>query len=146
MSHECKYCGALKFKEECPSACCNIGKILLPPFPQPPKVIYDLLHGTDKKSQLLRKCLQWGFSLSHPYTCLRLLCGKPTPNCNVLNSAQIKSLKCTDGFNDSVMIANNALTSILASEEKTPVKMCSSKQARASVCVIRYSPFWLHHF
>ena len=38
----------------------------------------------------------------------------------MLNSAQIKSLKCTDGFNDSVMIANNALTSILASEEKTP--------------------------
>ena len=55
MSIECSICGALKFKFETKSACCNNGKILLPPFPTPPPVINDLLNGQDRKSVLFRK-------------------------------------------------------------------------------------------
>ena len=43
MESKCKFCGALKWKNETPSLCCNSGKVLLDPFPDPPDILKQLL-------------------------------------------------------------------------------------------------------
>ena len=55
MDVVCPHCGALKFKGEPPSTCCNNGKIKLVPFPRPPQPIMDLWMGTDARSRIFRQ-------------------------------------------------------------------------------------------
>ena len=55
MTHECSYCGALKFQKETPNSCCSNGKIPLTPFPRPPRKIMELWTGTDERASLFRQ-------------------------------------------------------------------------------------------
>ena len=42
MNIECNECGALKWKSETPTVCCNNGKVNLAPFPNPPQYLQHL--------------------------------------------------------------------------------------------------------
>lgn len=44
MDFECKYCGALKWKNEAPGMCCCAGKVQLSPIQPPPEPLYSLLN------------------------------------------------------------------------------------------------------
>ena len=44
MDTVCEECGALKFKKETRTTCCNNGKVQLPAFPNPPVKINRLWH------------------------------------------------------------------------------------------------------
>ncbi|XP_024892751.1 uncharacterized protein LOC112467995 [Temnothorax curvispinosus] len=46
MSQKCKYCNALKWKEEAPGMCCNDGKVQLSPFQPLPEPLYSLVMGS----------------------------------------------------------------------------------------------------
>ncbi|XP_071574697.1 uncharacterized protein [Temnothorax nylanderi] len=46
MSHKCKYCNALKWKEEAPGMCCSAGKVQLSPFEPLPEPLYSLVMGS----------------------------------------------------------------------------------------------------
>ncbi|XP_071575058.1 uncharacterized protein [Temnothorax nylanderi] len=45
MSHKCKYCNALKWKEESPGMCCNNGKVQLASLEPLPEPLYSLVMG-----------------------------------------------------------------------------------------------------
>ena len=55
MSLECQYCGALKFKGESPSSCCQGGKVLIKPFPRPPDQLMNIWFGDGEDDMLFRK-------------------------------------------------------------------------------------------
>ena len=55
MDKVCEECGALKFKKETGTTCCNNGKVKLPPFPKPPDEISRLWHDQSTKGKLFRK-------------------------------------------------------------------------------------------
>ena len=55
MNHECEHCGALKFKNENTRLCCLDGKVNLPSYPEPPKILNDLWFGDRKQSKVFRK-------------------------------------------------------------------------------------------
>ena len=44
MDVVCLHCGALKFKKETATTCCNNGKVLPPRLPKPPDQITKLWH------------------------------------------------------------------------------------------------------
>jgi hypothetical protein len=46
----CPRCHALKFKDEDPSMCCMMGKVVLPPLEQPPEPLWTLLTKRDEAS------------------------------------------------------------------------------------------------
>ena len=54
MIHVCRHCGAYKFKQESPSSCCLEGKIVLPPFPEPPQAVKDLWFGETPDAKLFK--------------------------------------------------------------------------------------------
>lgn len=43
MNNQCRWCNALKWKEEAPGMCCSAGKVQLPPFEPLPEPLYSLL-------------------------------------------------------------------------------------------------------
>ena len=45
MCHDCKFCGALKWKEESQGVCCNNGKVKLILISEPPEILKNLLKG-----------------------------------------------------------------------------------------------------
>ena len=49
MDHECEHCGALKFKNKNTRLCCLDGKVNLPSYPEPPKILNDLWFGDGEK-------------------------------------------------------------------------------------------------
>ena len=51
----CEQCGALKFKKETGTTCCNNGKVNLPVFPLPPDEINRLWHDQTTKGKLFRQ-------------------------------------------------------------------------------------------
>lgn len=53
-SQQCCYCGAKKWKEETNAFCCVNGEVEIPPLPESPKSLYDLLTGGDEKSKEFR--------------------------------------------------------------------------------------------
>ena len=55
MDTICQYCNAKKWKNETPSLCCNGGKVSLPLFPSPPKLIENLLTGKTVEAKLFRE-------------------------------------------------------------------------------------------
>ena len=55
MELKCKYCGALKWKNETPSLCCNSGKVLLDPFPDPPNILQKLLIENTEEGKIFRR-------------------------------------------------------------------------------------------
>ena len=104
MDVVCPHCGALKFKGEPPSTCCNNGKIKLVPFPRPPQPIMDLWMGTDARSRIFRQ---------HSRTINNGVC---------LSSIQVKER--VDGFTPSVIFQGKVMHRIGALshvEGETPV-------------------------
>ena len=55
MDNLCQFCGALKFKKETGSTCCNNGKVSLDPLPQPPDQIRKLWHEDTPEGRLFRQ-------------------------------------------------------------------------------------------
>ena len=55
MDKVCEQCGALKFKKETGTTCCNNGKVNLPVFPLPPDEINRLWHDQTTKGKLFRQ-------------------------------------------------------------------------------------------
>ena len=55
MDNVCQFCGALKFKKETGSTCCNNGKVSLDPLPRPPEQINKLWHEDSPEGRLFRK-------------------------------------------------------------------------------------------
>ena len=55
MDKVCEECGALKFKKETGTTCCNNGKVKLPPFPEPPDEINRLWYDQSAKGKLFRQ-------------------------------------------------------------------------------------------
>ena len=55
MKFECQHCFAHKFKKETPSTCCNNGKVLLDPFPQPPEELNNLWHANTPEARVFRE-------------------------------------------------------------------------------------------
>ena len=43
MSNQCRWCNALKWKEEAPGICCSAGKVQLSPYEQLPEPLYSLI-------------------------------------------------------------------------------------------------------
>ena len=56
MTSKCNFCGALKFRKEMTrtTTCCSDGKVVLTPFPKPPKPLMDLWIGTDARSRIFK--------------------------------------------------------------------------------------------
>ena len=54
MDDTCDFCKAKKFKKETASLCCNSGKVDLPIFPPPPKLIQNLLTAKTVEAKLFR--------------------------------------------------------------------------------------------
>ena len=54
MSHECKFCGALKFKKEPAKICCLSGKVRTPTIPGPPPEIKDLYYKNTREARIFR--------------------------------------------------------------------------------------------
>ena len=55
MDSVCQFCGALKFKKETGSTCCNNGKVSLDSLPQPPEQINKLWHEDTPEGRLFRQ-------------------------------------------------------------------------------------------
>ena len=55
MDMVCEDCGALKFKKETGTTCCNNGKVNLPVFPKPPDKINGLWHDQTSKGKVFRQ-------------------------------------------------------------------------------------------
>ena len=55
MEFICQYCGALKFKKETASTCCNNGKVFLDLFPQPPEELNNLSHADTPEARVFRE-------------------------------------------------------------------------------------------
>ena len=55
MDAVCSHCGALKFKKETATTCCNNGKVLPPRLPKPPDQINKLWHEDNAEGRLFRK-------------------------------------------------------------------------------------------
>ena len=55
MTIVCPHCGALKFKGESPSSCCQNGKVLISPFPRPPDPLLNLWLGDSNVARLFRQ-------------------------------------------------------------------------------------------
>ena len=55
MEHPCKFCGALKWKKETASLCCNSGKVILEHFPDPPELLKKLLTEHTEESMIFRR-------------------------------------------------------------------------------------------
>ena len=51
----CKVCKARKWENEPPTVCCNSGKVQLPPFPDPPDMLKDLLKSKTIEGKLFRE-------------------------------------------------------------------------------------------
>ncbi|XP_076301721.1 uncharacterized protein LOC143219730 [Lasioglossum baleicum] len=43
MTNKCRWCNALKWKEEAPGMCCSAGKVQLPPYEELPEPLYSLI-------------------------------------------------------------------------------------------------------
>lgn len=84
MTHECEYCGALKFSRETASTCCSEGKVLLERFPSPPPDIDTLWHADTPAGRLFRE---------HARSINNAVC---------LTSIKVKQ-RNFDGFNPSVI-------------------------------------------
>ena len=54
-SNCCEYCKAKKWKNEPPTVCCSKGKVQLPLFPDPPKMITNLLKADTVEGKLFRQ-------------------------------------------------------------------------------------------
>ena len=54
MDMVCEECGALKFKKETGTTCCNNGKVHLPAFAKPPDKINRLWYDETAKGKLFR--------------------------------------------------------------------------------------------
>ena len=52
---ECQHCHSLKWLGESPSMCCNSGKVLLPPLPQPPDTVSRLWQENTVRAKLFRR-------------------------------------------------------------------------------------------
>jgi hypothetical protein len=55
MNHECPECGALKWKSETATLCCNNGKVNLEPFPDPPPYLKKLWTNNTVDARLFRE-------------------------------------------------------------------------------------------
>ena len=55
MEFECQHCSAKKFKKETPTTCCNNGKVLLDPFPQPPPKLNNIWHANTPEAPVFRE-------------------------------------------------------------------------------------------
>ncbi|GFX19805.1 uncharacterized protein TNCV_1433661 [Trichonephila clavipes] len=55
MNKECRFCGALKWKEEAASMCCSGGKVALPSIDEPVEPLKELFsYETDKTRRFLK--------------------------------------------------------------------------------------------
>ena len=55
MNFFCQFCGALKFKRETSTTCCNKGKVVLETFPKPPVELDKLWHAETVEGRLFRE-------------------------------------------------------------------------------------------
>ena len=55
MEHPCPDCGAIKFKKETSSNCCQNGKVILPALPDPPETLQKLWNENTPEANLFRK-------------------------------------------------------------------------------------------
>ena len=80
MEIVCEFCQAIKWKNEPPSLCCLNGKVKLPEFPEPPKILKELLTSKTEEGKLFRK---------HE---------RPLNNALALSSVQVKVRNFSGGF------------------------------------------------
>ena len=55
MDIKCQHCGAFKFRGESPGSCCQGGKLVVDPFPRPPRQLQDLWFGDGDDAKLFRQ-------------------------------------------------------------------------------------------
>ena len=85
MDSYCKFCGARKWKDETPSQCCNSGKVILDVFPDPPKLMQNLLTEATVEARLFREHIR-SFN-----------------NALALSSIKVNERKFKNGYNPSVI-------------------------------------------
>ena len=59
MTDVCRYCGALKWKLEPPSMCCNLGKVKISTIAEPPEPLSSLFKGMSRDSKHFLKYIRY---------------------------------------------------------------------------------------
>ena len=85
MNHKCLECGALKWKNETATLCCNNGKVNLEPFPEPPPYLRKLWTEDNAESRLFREQ------------------SRPFNNALALSSIKVEERKFDNNFSPSVI-------------------------------------------
>ena len=85
MTTICKFCGARKWAKETPSMCCNSGKVVLDSFPDPPKLLKELLIADTSEARLFRNN------------------ARPLNNALTLSSLQVRTKTFDSGFAPNII-------------------------------------------
>ena len=90
MNVTCESCGALKFKKETASTCCNNGKVILEQFPEPPQSINELWHAATPEGRIFREN------------------ARSINNAVCLTSIKVKTRDFGKGYNPSIIFEGKA--------------------------------------
>ena len=55
MNNVCRHCGALLWKQENKALCCANGQVMLPPIPEAPPLLEELLTGNSSRAKTFRQ-------------------------------------------------------------------------------------------
>ena len=105
MNNICAECGALKWKSETSTVCCNGGKVSLTPFPDPPAYLKQLWTADTIEARLFREQ------------------SRPFNNALALSSIKVNERKFSDGFTPNVVFqgkVSHIYGPIQAEENETP--------------------------
>ena len=105
MNHECTECGALKWKTETATLCCNNGKVHIPSFPDPPQYLKYLWTADTIDARLFREQ------------------SRPFNNALALSSIKVAERRFQGGFTPSVVFEEKVQQlygPLLADHNETP--------------------------